>query len=125
MFNFEHTKSTQTQFEELAQLITRYKQSKFHVGKIEVELNLPLKAAAVFKKQRSTRIPLHLQDRVQHLIDILTHFDIIAPVNTDSLTMGNTFIDQVMIIKKGESLKIVLDARQLNTMFDETNVAGP
>ena len=95
MFNFEHTKLTQTQFENLAQLLTQfricYATSKFDAGMIKVELNLPLKATAIFKKQRATRIQLQLQDRVQHLLDILTHFDIIAPVNTDSLTTGNTF----------------------------------
>ena len=117
MFNFEHTKSTQTQFEKLAQLLTQFQKcyatSKFHVGKIKVELNLPLKANAIFKKQRATRIPLQLQDRLQHLLDILTHLDIIAPVSP------------VIILKKAESLKIVLDARQLNTMIDETKFSWP
>ena len=46
--------------------------------------------------------------------------DIMAPVNTDSLTTGNTFINPVIKLKKGESLKIVLDACQLNSMIDET-----
>ena len=67
---------------------------------IEVELNLPLKATAVFEKQRATCIPLKLQDRVQHLLHILTHFDIISPVSTDSLTTGNAFINPVIIFKK-------------------------
>ena len=119
MFNFEHIKLTPTQFEELSQLPIQFKKcyatSKIDVGKVKVELNLPLKATAIFKKQRATRITLQLQDRVQHLLDILTHFNIIALVNTDSLTTGNTFINPVIMLKKEESLKIVLDARQLNT----------
>ena len=129
MFNFEHEKLSQTQFEKLAKLLSKYQQcyapSKFDVGKIKVELNLPLKANAVFKKQRATRIPLQLRDKVQHLLDILTHFDIIAPVNTESLTTGNTFINPVIILRKGELLKIVFDARQLNTMLDETKCSWP
>ena len=112
MFNFDHTKITQTQFEELAPLLTRFKQcyatSNFDVGK-KVVLNLPLKATAILNKQRATRIPCQLQDRSQHLPDILTHFDIIAPVTTDSLNTGNTFINPVIILKKEESLTIVLD----------------
>ena len=91
----------------------------------KVEPNLPLKATAVFKKQRATRIPLQLQDKVLHLFDVLTHFDIISPVNADSLTTGNIFINPVITHKKGESLKIVLDARQLNTMIDETKSSWP
>ena len=93
------------------------------VGKIKVDLNL--KVTAIFKKQRATRIPLQLQDRVQHLLDILTPFDLISPVNTDSLAPGNTFINPIIILKKGESLKIVLDARQLNTMIDKTECSWP
>ena len=90
MFKFEHTKLTQTQSEALTQFLTKFEQcygtSKFNVVKIKVELSLALKATAIFKKQRSTRIQLQLQDRVQHLLDILINFDIIAPLNTDSLT---------------------------------------
>ena len=95
------------------------------VGKIKEELNLPLKATAVFKKQRATRIPLELQDKVQHLLAILTQFDITSPVNTDSLKTGSTFINPKIILKKGESFKIVLYARQLNTMIDETKSIWP
>ena len=120
-FNFEHSKQTQTQFEKLAQLVTQFQKcyatSKFDVGKINVELNLPLKVTAIFKKQRATRIPFQLKDRVQHLLDILTHLDTIAPVNTDPLTTGNNFVNPVIILKKGRPLKIVLDARQLKTMI--------
>ena len=53
MFDFEHTKLTQPKFEELAKLLIQLQQcyatSKFDVGKIKVELNLPLKAKAVFQ----------------------------------------------------------------------------
>ena len=129
MFYFEDTKLTKTQFEKLSQLLTQFKKryatSKFDVEKIKVELNLPLKATAIFKNQRATRIPLQLPDGGQHVLNILTHFDIIATVNTDSLTTGNTFIYPVFIFEKRESLKIVLDARQLSTMINETKCSLP
>ena len=132
MFNFEHTKLTQTQFEELAQLLTQFKKcnatTNFDVGKIKVELNLPQKAKTIFKKQRATRIPLQLQDRVQKLtrhFDRFRYHSTRESVNTDSLTTGNTFVNPVIIFKKGELLKIVSDARQLNTMIDETKGSWP
>ena len=109
-FNFDHTKLTQTQFEQLAHFFRKFRHcyatSKFDVGKTKVELKQPLKETAVFKKQRATRMPLQLQERVQHLLDIITHFDIIAPVNTDSLTAGNTFINPVIILKKEIRFKL-------------------
>ena len=55
MFNFEHTKLTQTQFERLAELLIQFQKcfatSKFDVGKIKVELYLPLKATAIFENK--------------------------------------------------------------------------
>ena len=55
MFNFEHTRLAQTQFEKLAQLLTQfqncYATSKFDVGKIKVELNLPLKQQLSLKSK--------------------------------------------------------------------------
>ena len=68
---------------------------------------------------------MQLQDRVQHLLDILAHFGIISPVKSDSLTTGKTFFSPVIIFKKRESIKIGLDARQLNTMIDETKGNWP
>ena len=57
MVNFEHMKLTRTRtFQKF------YPFSKFNVGKTKVEINLPLKATATFKKRRTTRIPLQLQD---------------------------------------------------------------
>ena len=70
------------------------------------ELNLPLKATAVFKKHYATRIPLQLQERVQHFLDTLTHFDKIAPVNTDSLTTGKPLLIQQLSSIKENHLKL-------------------
>ena len=46
-------------------------------------------------------------------------------MNTDCLATGNTFIKPVIILKKRESWKIVLDTRQLKTMIDETKRSRP
>ena len=55
MFTFEHTKLNQEQSEQLAHFLIWFRSnlssatSEFDVAKINVELNLPLKATAVFK----------------------------------------------------------------------------
>ena len=46
-------------------------------------------------------------------------------MTTDSLTTRNTFNNPVVKLKKEESLKNVLDARQLNTMIAEAKISGP
>ena len=91
MFNFEHIKLNQKQFDQLAKLLLHYKpcyaSSKFDAGKIKVELNLPLKATAVFKKQRATCIAKQLQEL--DLLEILTHFDMIAPTDSPPIRFSN------------------------------------
>ena len=123
MFNFQHSQITQDEFEKLAKQLIKYSSvyatSKFDVGKISSSLHLPLKPDAVFKKQRASKVPIHLHDKVNRLLDIL------EPVNKEEQPKGNTFINPVIILAKGESLKIVLDARYLNSLIDESKCNWP
>ena len=129
MFYFEHSQITQKEFDKLAELLLKFPTvhatSKFDVGKISSPLHLPLKPDAVFKKQRASKVPLHLPDKVNRLLDILEQYEIISPVNQEEQPKGNTFINPVIILAKGESLKIVLDARYLNSLIDETKCNWP
>ena len=129
MFNFQHSQITQKEFDKLAELLlkfpTVYATSKIDVGKISSPLYLPLKPDAVFKKQRASKVPIHLQDKVNRLLDILEQYEIISPVNKEEQPKGNTFINPVIILAKGESLKIVLDARYLNSLIDKTSCNWP
>ena len=129
MFNFQHSQITQDEFEKLAKQLIQYSSvyatSKFDVGKISSSLHLPLKPDAVFKKQRASKVPIHLHDKVNRLLDILEQYNIISPVNKEEQPKGNTFINPVIILAKGESLKIVLDARYLNSLIDESKCNWP
>ena len=61
---------------------------------------------AIFKKQRLNKVPIHLRERIQKLLDVLKKYDIISPVNREQLSTGNTFTNPVIIPRKGESLKL-------------------
>ena len=129
MFNFQHSQITQKKFERLADLLLKYPKvyatSKFDVGKVNSPLYLPLKSDAVFKKQRASKVPIHLQDKVNRLLDILEQYEIISPVNKEEHLKCNTFINPVIILAKGESLKKNLDARYLNSLIDESKCNRP
>ena len=88
-------------------------------------LHLPLKPDAVFKKQRATKVPIHLQDKVNRLLEILEQYEIISPVNKEEQPKSNTFINPVIPLAKGETLKIVLDSRYLNSLIDESKCNSP
>ena len=78
MFNFQHSHITQKEFNKLAELLlkfpTVYATSKFDVGKISSPLHLPLKPDAVFKKQRASKVPIHLQDKVNRYSNTITFY---------------------------------------------------
>ena len=59
------------------------------------------------------------------LLDILEQYEIISPVNKEEQPNGNTFINPVMIVAIGEPLKIVLDARYLNSLIVESKCNWP
>ena len=77
------------------------------------------------KKQRANKIPIHLHDEVNRLLDILEQYEIICLVNEKEQPKGNTFTNPVIILAKGESLKIILDASYLNSLIEESNCKGP
>ena len=129
MFNFQHSQITQSEFDKLAQQLLKYSSvyatSKFDVGKVSSSLHLPLKPDVVFKKQRASKVPIHLHDKVNRLLNILEQYEIISQVNKEEQPKGNTFINPVIILAKGESLKIILDARYLNSLIDESKYNWP
>ena len=129
MLNFQHSQLTQDEFEKLADLLLRYPTvyaaSKFDVGKLNSRLHLPLKPDAFFKKQSASKVPIHLHDKVNRLLDILEQYETIPPVNKEEQPKGNTFINPVIILAKGESLKTVLDARYFSSLIDESKYNWP
>ena len=58
-------------------------------------------------------------------MDILEQYEIISPVNKEKQPKGNTFRNPVIILAKGESLKIVLDARYLKSFIDDFKCNWP
>ena len=104
MFNFEHSQITQDEFDKLAKqlykYLTVYATSKIDVGKISSSLHLPLKPDAVFKQQRASKVPIHLHDKVNRLLDILEQYEIISPVNKEEQPKSNNFINPVIILTK-------------------------
>ena len=70
MFDFQHSHLTQEEFEKIVTIILEYKQvyatTKFDVGKTKEKLNLPMKKDAIFEKQRISKVPIHLRERIQN-----------------------------------------------------------
>ena len=70
-------------------------------------------------------VPILLQDKINKLVDILEQYKINSPVNKEEQPKRNTIINPITILAKGESLKIVRDARHLNSLIDESKWHWP
>ena len=66
-----------------------------------------------------------MQDKVTRLLEILEQYEIISPVNKGDQPKGKTFINSIISLAKRDSLKIVLDARYLNSLIGESNYNWP
>ena len=90
MFKFQHSQIIKEEIEQLADLLLKYPNvytnSNCVVGKINSPLNLPLKHDAVFKKQRASKVPIHLQDKFNRVLETLEQYQIISPVNKEEQT---------------------------------------
>ena len=84
-----------------------------------------MKPDAVFEKQRASKVPIHLHDKVIRIGNILERYEILSPVNKEEQPKRNNFINPVIILAKRESLKIVLDAKYLNSLIDESKCNWP
>ena len=71
---------------------------------------LLFKSHKIFKKQRASEVPIHLQDKIRRLIDIFEQYETISPVNKEQKPKRKIKINQITIQAKRESFKIVLNA---------------
>ena len=85
MFNFQYSQIKQNKFDKLAELLYNIEQFMQNpnsmLEKVVHHYFYILKPDAVFRKQRASKVPLHLQDKVNTLLDILEQYEIISPVN--------------------------------------------
>ena len=99
--------------------------SKFDVGNIHSPVHPSPKTFAVFKNQRAYKVPKYLQGKLNRPSDILELYEIVLPVNKEQQPEGNNFINPVIILARGEALKMVFVARNLNTIIDESKSNWP
>ena len=102
MFNFQHSQVTQKKTEKLAEWLLK---NPMDYAKVISPLHLTLKPDAVFKKHYASKAAVHLQDKFKRLLDILEQYENISPINKKEQPKGNTFINPVTTLAKGESLK--------------------
>ena len=97
-----------------------YSQHKFEVGKTRQNFHLTLKPNVELKRQRPSKVPLHLQEKLEKVLTQLKDADIIREMGDDN-EMGSLFVNPIILMPKNDYVKLVIDARDLNSVKDLTN----
>ena len=96
---------------------------KFDVGKTRQKFHVTLKPNVELKRQRASKKPLHLKDKLEKLRTQLKEADIIREMG-DVDEMGSLFVTPIILMPKKDYVKLVVDARYLNSVT-LTNYSWP
>ena len=101
-----------------------FSQHKFDVGKTSQKLHVTLKPNVELKSQRPTKVPPHLKEKLEKLLTQLKDADLIREMGDDD-EMGSLFLNPINLMAKSDYVKLVVDARFLNSLTDRTNYSWP
>ena len=71
------------------------------------------------KRQRPSKVPLYLKDKLENFSTQLKDADIIREMGDDD-EMRSLFVNPIILMPKSDYVKLVIDARFLNTVKDLT-----
>ena len=101
-----------------------YSQHKFDIGQTKQKFHVTLKPNSELRKQRPSKCPLHLKDKLEKLLSQLQDSGIIREMGDDE-ELGSLFVNPIILLPKADYVKLVIDARYLNSITDLTNYSWP
>ena len=113
-FDFSQNDLTDDELIELIEKIIEdndvYSHLKYDIGRTKHKFHLPLKKDATFKKQRPSKITIHLRDKLEKLMDELNQAGKIRELNEND-DMHSWFVSPTIILPKKDYVKLVIDGR--------------
>ena len=101
---------------------------KNDVGKISTPFRIRIKENCKLQTQRPSKVPIRYRDRLNKLLTEFEKYNIIKQIGSSSdekHTIGTTFLNPLINIPKGDSIKVVLDARHLNSNTNQELESWP
>ena len=126
-FNFEYSDLTDTENVNLCNFLIDNKH-KNDVGKISTPFRIRIKDNCKLQTQRPSKVPIHYRDRLNKLLLELKKYNIrkqIGSTSDEKHTIGTTFLNPLIIIPKGDAIKVVFDARHLNSNTNQELESWP
>ena len=127
-FDFQYSDITDNEMTLLIDMLIDSKDvyflRKFDVGKTRQKFHVTLKPNVELKRQPASKVPLHLKDKLEKLLTQLKDADIIREMGNDD-EMGSLFVNPIILMPRNDYVKLVIDARYLNSVTDLTNYSWP
>ena len=127
-FDFQYSDITDNEMPLLIDMLIDskdvYSLHKFDVGKTRQKFHVTLKPNVELKRQRASKVPLHLEDKLEKLLTQLKDADVIREMG-DNYEIGSLFVNPIILMPKNDYVKLVIDARYLNSVTDLTNYSWP
>ena len=131
-FNFQFADVTDTEHVTLCNQLLKYKTCyathKNDVGKISTPFRIRLKPNAQLITQRPSKVHIHYRDKLNVLLKELEKYIIIKQIGSspqDKPVYGTTYLNPLIIIPKGDTIKCVLDLRHLNSNTEQSDESWP
>ena len=131
-YNFQFSDLTDTEYITLCNRLLKYKTCyathKNDVGKISTPFRIRLKTNAQLMTQRPSKDPIHCRDEFNALLKELEKNNIIKQIGSspqDKPVYGTTYLNPLIIIPKGDTIKCLLDARHLNSNTEQYDESWP
>ena len=131
-FNFTLSDLTDTENVTLCNLLVKHKNCyathKNDVGKIATPFRIRIKPNAQLLTQRPSKVPTHYRDKLNNLLKELEKHNIIKQIGSspeDKSNYGTTYLNPLIIIPKGDSIKCVLNARHLTSNTEQSDESWP
>ena len=97
-----------------------YSQHKLDVGKTRQKFHVMLEPNVELKRQRRSKVPLHLKEKLEKLLTQLKDADSIREMGDDD-EMGSLFVNPYHPNAQSDYVKLIIEARFLNSVADLTN----
>ena len=127
-FDFTQSDLTDDEFRALLEVLLDdedvYSHHKYDIGRTKQKFHISLKKDCEFKKQPPSKVPLHLRDKLEALMDELIQAGTIRELNEHD-DLNSWFVNPIIILPKNDYVKLVIDARYLNSITDTSNSSWP
>ena len=85
-----------------------YCQNKFDVRKTSQNFHVTIKANVEKKRQRSSKVPLHLKEKLEKLLTQLKDADIFREMGDDD-EMGSLFVNPIILMPQNKHVKLIIN----------------